>query len=157
MLYFCYTYLTLFYTRTSTLASAREQMSPPSPPFVPRIAKDLGPFLLVTSEDTLSLVLETLSVVVEVDGSKWLTPELANSLVLAVIEVWAKNNKGEPYLHVSCPINALFSPLYLRSNFSFNFHGHLCGLGFFTCIECLRNCGQTSVTNSMHVDWLRQS
>jgi len=61
---------------------------------VPRIAKDLGPFLLVTTEDTLSLVLETLSVVVEVDESKWLTPELANSLVLAVIEVWMKNNKG---------------------------------------------------------------
>ena len=50
--------------------------------------------MLVTTEDTLSLVLETLSVVVEVDGSKWLTPELANSLVLAVLEVWAKNNKG---------------------------------------------------------------
>jgi hypothetical protein len=64
-------------------------------PFVPRIAKDLGPFLLVTTEDTLSLVLETLSVVIEVDGSKWLTPELANSLVLAVLEVWTKNNKGE--------------------------------------------------------------
>lgn len=61
---------------------------------MPRIAKDLGPFLLVTTEDTLSLVLETLSVVVEVDESKWLTPELANSLVLAVLDVWAKNNKG---------------------------------------------------------------
>jgi importin-9 len=50
--------------------------------------------LLATTEDTLSLVLETLSVVVEVDESKWLTPELANSLVLAVLEVWTKNNKG---------------------------------------------------------------
>ena len=48
----------------------------------------------MTTEDTLSLVLETLSVVVEVDESKWLTPELANSLVLAVLEVWTKNNKG---------------------------------------------------------------
>lgn len=61
---------------------------------MPRIAKDLGPFLLATTEDTLTLVLETLSVVVEVDGSKWLTTELANSLVLSVLEVWAKNNKG---------------------------------------------------------------
>jgi importin-9 len=61
---------------------------------MPRIAKDLGPFLLVTSEDTLSLVLETLGVVVDVDDSKWITEDLANSLVLAVLEVWAKNNKG---------------------------------------------------------------
>jgi importin-9 len=72
-------------------------------PFVPRIAKDLGPLLLVTTEDTLSLVLETLSVVVEVDGSKWLTPELANSLVLAVLEVWTKNNKGRA-CGVSLPV-----------------------------------------------------
>ncbi|KIM88892.1 hypothetical protein PILCRDRAFT_244255 [Piloderma croceum F 1598] len=69
-------------------------------PFVPRIAKDLGPFLLATTEDTLSLVLETLSVVVEVDESKWLTPELANSLVLAVLEVWTKNNKDPIFLSI---------------------------------------------------------
>jgi hypothetical protein len=66
-------------------------------PFVLRIARDLGPFLLMTSEDTLSLVLETLSVVVEVNGGKWLTPELGNSLVIAVLEVWSKNNKGKWY------------------------------------------------------------
>lgn len=64
-------------------------------PFVPRIAKDLGPFLLVTTEDTLSLVLETLSVVVEVDDSKWMTSELAYSLIVAVLDVWTKNNKGD--------------------------------------------------------------
>lgn len=64
--------------------------------FAPRIAKDLGPFLLVTSEDTLSLVLETVSVVVEVDGGRWLTPELANTLATAILEVWAKNNRGTP-------------------------------------------------------------
>ena len=63
-------------------------------PFVPRITKDLGPFLLETTEDTLSLVLETLSVVVEVNSSKWMTQDLANSLVVAVLEVWTKNNKG---------------------------------------------------------------
>jgi importin-9 len=61
---------------------------------MPRIAKDLVPFLLGTSDDTLSLVLETLGVVVDVEESKWITEELANSLVLAVLEVWAKNNKG---------------------------------------------------------------
>jgi importin-9 len=65
-------------------------------PYMARIAKDLGPFMLVTSEDTLSLVLETLSVVIQVDSSSWLTPDLANSLTIAVLEVWAKNNKGEP-------------------------------------------------------------
>uniref|UniRef100_A0A0W0FXL4 Importin N-terminal domain-containing protein n=1 Tax=Moniliophthora roreri TaxID=221103 RepID=A0A0W0FXL4_MONRR len=64
-------------------------------PFIPRIAKDLGPFLLVTSEDTLSLVLETLSVVLEVDEGKWLSTDLAQSLVMATLEVWTKNNKGK--------------------------------------------------------------
>lgn len=63
-------------------------------PVVPRIARDIGPFLLQATEDTLSLVLETLSVVVEVDQSKWVTPELANDLVLALLEVWMKNIKG---------------------------------------------------------------
>lgn len=64
-------------------------------PFAPRITKDLGPLLSVTSEDTLSLVLETLSVVIEVDKGQWLTLDLANSLVLAILEVWTKNIKGE--------------------------------------------------------------
>jgi hypothetical protein len=63
-------------------------------PFMPRVAKDLGPFLLLTSEDTLCLVLDTLSVVLEADGANWMTPDLANSLVLAALEVWSKNNKG---------------------------------------------------------------
>jgi hypothetical protein len=63
---------------------------------MPRIAKDLGPFLLVTTEDTLSLVLETLAVVVDVDNGKWLTTDLSDALVRAVLDVWAKNNKGNP-------------------------------------------------------------
>ncbi|KZP10073.1 ARM repeat-containing protein, partial [Athelia psychrophila] len=75
-------------------------------PFVSRIAKDLGPFLLETTEDTLSLVLETLSVVVEVDGSKWLTQDLAHSLVLAVLEVWTKNNKDPIFLSIFTDIFA---------------------------------------------------
>jgi hypothetical protein len=73
-------------------------------PFAPRIAKDLGPFLLATTEDTLSLVLETLSVVVEVGRSTWLTPDLANSLVLAVLEVWTKNNKGASSFFQICTL-----------------------------------------------------
>jgi hypothetical protein len=62
--------------------------------FVPRIAKDLGPFMFMTSDDTLSLVLETLSVIAQVDKGSWMTTELADSLVLAVLDVWNKNNKG---------------------------------------------------------------
>ncbi|KAJ7823248.1 ARM repeat-containing protein [Mycena leptocephala] len=67
-------------------------------PFAPRIAKDMGPFLLMTSDDTLSLVLETLSVVVQVDKGSWLTTELADSLVSAILEVWTKNNKDPIFL-----------------------------------------------------------
>lgn len=63
-------------------------------PFVVRIAKDLGPFLMMTSEDTLTLVLETLSVILKVAKGSWVTPELADSIVIAMIEVWSKNNKG---------------------------------------------------------------
>lgn len=63
-------------------------------PLGPRISKALGPFLLVTSEDTLSLVLEALSVVVEIEG-EWMTPDLANDIVGAVLDVWMKNIKGK--------------------------------------------------------------
>ncbi|KIJ66488.1 hypothetical protein HYDPIDRAFT_174567 [Hydnomerulius pinastri MD-312] len=75
-------------------------------PFVARIAQDLGPFLLVTTEDTLSLVLETMSVVLEVDKASWLTTDLANSLVLATLEVWAKNNKDPIFLSIFTDILA---------------------------------------------------
>ncbi|KAJ8590544.1 ARM repeat-containing protein [Rhizopogon salebrosus TDB-379] len=75
-------------------------------PFVSRIAQDLGPFLLVTTEDTLSLVLETMSVVLDVDKGQWLTTDLANSLVLAVLEVWAKNNKDPIFLSIFTDIFA---------------------------------------------------
>lgn len=68
--------------------------------FVPRIAKDLGPFMFMTSDDTLSLVLETLSVVVQVDKASWISTELATSLVLAVLEVWNKNNKDPIFLSI---------------------------------------------------------
>lgn len=65
-------------------------------PMAPRIAKDIGPFLPVTSEDTLTLVLETLAVVVQIDEGKWITEDLARSIVVAVLDVWMKNNKGLP-------------------------------------------------------------
>jgi len=48
----------------------------------------------VASEDTLTLVLETLAVILEVDEGKWLTADLAASLVEASLDVWSSNNKG---------------------------------------------------------------
>ena len=58
------------------------------------MVKNLGPFLLQTTEDTLSLVLETLSETVQIDGGKWLTVPLAEDLVAALLDVWTKNIKG---------------------------------------------------------------
>ena len=63
-------------------------------PVATRIAKDLGPFLLMTTEDTLSLVLETLSYLVSVGKAGWLTDDLASQLSTAMLEVWVKNNRG---------------------------------------------------------------
>ncbi|EPQ60043.1 ARM repeat-containing protein [Gloeophyllum trabeum ATCC 11539] len=67
-------------------------------PFAPRIAADLGPFLLMTSEDTLSLVLDTVSVVLDIDDGKWLSVELASSLTSAVLDVWSKNIKDPLFI-----------------------------------------------------------
>ncbi|KAF8554336.1 ARM repeat-containing protein [Imleria badia] len=75
-------------------------------PYVARIAQDLGPFLLLTTEDTLSLVLSTMSVVLDVDKASWLTTDLANSLVLATLEVWTKNNKDPIFLSIFTDILA---------------------------------------------------
>ena len=73
-------------------------------PVAPRIAKAVGPFLSVTSEDTLSLVLEALLTIVEIRECAWMTPELASSLVSAVLDIWMKNNKGTPRsLHNHAP------------------------------------------------------
>lgn len=68
--------------------------------FAPRIAKDLSPFMLVTSEDTLLLVLETMSVCIEVESGKWITPDLATSITVAILEVWMKTNKGSTYFNL---------------------------------------------------------
>lgn len=65
-----------------------------SRPLAPRIVNDIAPFLAMTSEDTLALVLDTLSVVVEIGGGDWITTELANAIVNAVFDVWYKNQRG---------------------------------------------------------------
>ncbi|CDO77258.1 hypothetical protein BN946_scf184753.g8 [Trametes cinnabarina] len=69
-------------------------------PLAPRIAKDIGPFLPVTSEDTLTLVLETLAAVLQIDEGKWITEDLARSLVVAVLDVWMKNNKDPIFISI---------------------------------------------------------
>jgi importin-9 len=63
-------------------------------PFAVRLVRDLGHFLLTTSEDTLVLVLETISSMFLVNVAKWLDTDLAKSLVVAILQVWNRNNKG---------------------------------------------------------------
>ena len=84
---------------------------------VPRITKDLGPFLLMTSDDTLSLVLETLSVLLEVDKGSWLGTELAGSLLVALFDVWEKNNKGRLTSLTFGVSNRLHFHFQIRSSF----------------------------------------
>ncbi|KIY50482.1 ARM repeat-containing protein [Fistulina hepatica ATCC 64428] len=67
-------------------------------PLGPRMIKDLGPFLLATTEDTLSLVLETVSTVVDIAEGEWMDISLSESLITALLEVWAKNNKDPIFL-----------------------------------------------------------
>jgi hypothetical protein len=73
--------------------------------FAPRTVQALGPFMLATTEDTLLLVLETLSVCVEIDGGSWLTPALARDVTAAALEVWGKTNKGQYSRRVDTLIN----------------------------------------------------
>ena len=85
-------------------------------PLAPRIAKDIGPFLPITSEDTLTLVLETLAAVVEIDEGKWITEDLARALVAACLDVWMKNNKGTVPILPSPSINTEGMILQIRSS-----------------------------------------
>ena len=71
-------------------------------PVAPRIVKDIGPLLILTSEDTLTLLLETFSAIIEVDGGKWITPDLAETLTSAMLQVWTQNNKGSYYSTSDC-------------------------------------------------------
>jgi hypothetical protein len=91
-------------------------------PFASRIAQDLGPLLFVASEDTLSLILETLSVVLEVNQGKWLSAELGDSLVSALLEVWSKNNKGSHLIF--CIVLGLLC-LSARSDCHVHLNGYL--------------------------------
>jgi importin-9 len=82
-----------FYADLPRLSFA-EYISDAELAIVPRIVRDLGPFLLETSEDTLSLVLETVSVLAAVGKGSWFTTDLAVALTTALLDVWPKNIKG---------------------------------------------------------------
>ncbi|KAH9958982.1 ARM repeat-containing protein [Russula dissimulans] len=82
---------------------------------VPRIIRDLGPFLLETTEDTLSLVLDTVSVLSVVAKGSWFTTDLAVALTTALLDIWPKNIKGQFY-HVCLAASALIhitDPIFL--------------------------------------------
>jgi importin-9 len=91
-------------------------MSDAESAFIPRIIRDLGPFLLETSEDTLSLVLETISVLSGVANGSWFTSDLAEALTAALLDVWPKNIKGMLLLSFSCiplPVIRMTDPIFL--------------------------------------------
>ncbi|KAH9046970.1 ARM repeat-containing protein [Lactarius deliciosus] len=54
-----------------------------------------------TSEDTLSLVLETISVLCEVEDGSWFTIDLAGALVAALLDVWPKNIKDPIFFSIA--------------------------------------------------------
>ena len=62
--------------------------------YAPRILDILSSFLSTTSEDTLSLILDTLTVVVKIDLGIWLSPEATSSLTAAILDTWRRNSKG---------------------------------------------------------------
>ncbi|KAH7338870.1 ARM repeat-containing protein [Rhizoctonia solani] len=66
----------------------------------PRILQDLAPLLLVTVEETLALVMETLSVLLKVEDGRWLTADHAGSLTTALLDVWRRNVKDQVLLSV---------------------------------------------------------
>ena len=88
-----------------------------------RITKDLGPFLLATTEDTLSLVLETLSSVLDIGKGTWITSELAEQIVAATLQVWINNNKGT-YHNVNF-LTLLVTKKQYRSDFDIYPYGNI--------------------------------
>ena len=69
-------------------------MSDAESPIIPRIIRDLSPFLLEASEDILFPVLETVFVLGGVASSLRFTTDLAEALTAAPMDVRPKNIKG---------------------------------------------------------------
>lgn len=102
----------------------------------PQILQDLAPFLIVTAEETLTLVLETLTVLLKVEKGQWMTPDLAGSLTTALLDVWQKNVKGRPETKLfKCPTYMLF-----RSRAAFRSHRRVrvprCCIISNDCVAC---------------------
>ena len=66
----------------------------PIAPLAPRIVAALAPFMSSVTEDSLALVLEALSTVTQVDEGKWLTPDLATTLVGMLLATYQRNVNG---------------------------------------------------------------
>lgn len=65
--------------------------------YAPRILADLTPFLASTSEDTLALIVETITVTVKINLGSWLTSDATRLLTRAILEAWRRNSKGKHY------------------------------------------------------------
>lgn len=66
----------------------------PIAPLAPRIVAALAPFMSSVTEDSLALVLEALSTVSQVDEGKWLTPDLATTIVSMLLATYQRNVNG---------------------------------------------------------------
>lgn len=62
--------------------------------FGPRVVAALAPFMGSATEDSLGVVLEALSTVIQVDTGRWLTPELATTVVGMMLASYEKNING---------------------------------------------------------------
>ncbi|GJE89716.1 ARM repeat-containing protein [Phanerochaete sordida] len=77
-------------------------------PRASRICKSIEGFIPITSSDTLTLVLDALSALLLVHRGTWLTVELADTTVSAVLNVWVK---GVQDPHLMAITSALLSRL----------------------------------------------
>ncbi|KAK2464757.1 hypothetical protein APHAL10511_003175 [Amanita phalloides] len=78
-------------------------------PFAVRIARNLGPFLLAASDDTLLLILEAVSSVLRIGEGAWLDGGLADALVLATLHVWNKSIKDPIIISILTDIMGLLA------------------------------------------------
>ncbi|KAF8336339.1 ARM repeat-containing protein [Cantharellus anzutake] len=73
----------------------RSAKSPLAKSYAPRILATLAPFLSTAADETLSLILDTLTIVVQIDLGSWLNPDVVSSLTAALVDVWKRNYEGK--------------------------------------------------------------
>lgn len=78
-------------------------------PFTIRILSDLAPFLESTTEDTLTLIVETLTATVKINAGSWLTLDTTRPLAQAILGAWRKHCQGA-FSRIISPL-----PTYLLS------------------------------------------